>query len=192
MANLFDEAPEGQPESFVSGDYVTWKRSDIVSDYPTSDYSAQYIARGIDDNVNEFTITSTKQGTHFLFTANNSITGSILPADYAWQLEIIRDSDSARIVIDRGEFKVKADLDTSGIDSRSHSEIMLAKIESLLSGKADSDVAEYEIGGRSLKKLSFSELVDARNYYRAEVLREKQQSDVKNGRKGPSTIQVRF
>lgn len=192
MANLFDEAPEGQPESFVSGDYVTWKRSDIVSDYPTSDYSAQYIARGIDDNVNEFTITSTKQGTHFLFAATNSITGSILPADYAWQLEIIRDSDSARVVIDRGVFKVQADLDTSGIDSRSHSEIMLAKIESLLSGKADSDVAEYEIGGRSLKKLSFSELVDARNYYRAEVLREKQQNDVKNGRKGPSTIQVRF
>lgn len=192
MANLFDDAPEGQPESFVSGDYVSWKRSDVVSDYPTSLYTAQYVARGINDNVNEFTVSSTKQDTHFLFTANNTITGSILPAEYAWQLEIIRDSDSARVVVDRGVFKVAADLDTSGIDSRSHSEIMLAKIESLLSGKADSDVAEYEIGGRSLKKLAFGELVDARNYYRAEVLRENQLKEAKNGRKGPSTIQVRF
>lgn len=192
MANLFDDAPEGQPESFVSGDYVSWKRSDIVSDYPTSLYTAQYVARGINDNVNEFTVSSTKQDTHFLFAANNTITGSILPAEYAWQLEIIRDSDSARVVVDRGVFKVEADLDTSGIDSRSHSEIMLAKIESLLSGKADSDVAEYEIGGRSLKKLQFGELVDARNFYRAEVLREKQLKEAKNGRKGPSTIQVRF
>jgi hypothetical protein len=66
MANLFDEAPEGQPEFFIAGDYLTFKRSDIVSDYPTADYSAQYVCRGIDQKINEFSISSTKQTTHFL------------------------------------------------------------------------------------------------------------------------------
>lgn len=192
MANLFDDAPEGQPDSFVSGDYVAFKRSDIVTDYPTASYTAQYVARGIGDNLNEFAISSTKETTHFLFTSTSTATAGISAGEYAWQLEITRDSDSARIVIDRGRFTVQPDLDNSGVDSRSSSEIMLAKIESLLSGKADSDVAEYQIAGRQLKKMSFSELMEARNFYRAEVLREKQQEAVKNGRKGPSTIQVRF
>jgi len=192
MANLFDDAPEGLPESFVAGDYVAFKRSDLVNDYPTTLYSAQIVARGIDDRINEFYITATSESTHFLFSASNSTTASISSGNYAWQLEIIRDSDSARIVVDRGVIEVKGDLDASGTDPRSHSEIMLAKIESLLSGKADSDVAEYQIGGRSLKKLPFSELIEMRNFYRAEVLREKQVIDAKNGRKGPATIQVRF
>lgn len=192
MANLFDEAPEGQPEFFIAGDYLTFKRSDIVSDYPTADYSAQYVCRGIDQKINEFSISSTKQTTHFLFVAANAATSSIAAGNYAWQLEITRDSDGARIVVDTGSIEVRADLDVAGTDVRSHSEIMLSKIESLLSGKADSDVAEYQIGGRSLKKLGFSELIEARNFYRAEVLREKQQKEAKNGRKGPSTIQVRF
>lgn len=192
MANLFDDAPEGQPESFVTGDYVSFKRSDIARDYPTADYSATIYARGIDDNVNEFTITSTKEDGYFLFTADNTQTSTILPEEYNWQLEIVRDSDSARIVVDRGRIRVVTDLDTSGLDGRSHAAIMLQKINSLLQGKADSDVAEYEVGGRSLKKLGFMELVKARDYYRAEVLREQNAEDVKAGRQGPSTIKVRF
>ena len=192
MANLFDDAPVGQPDSFVSGDYVTFKRSDIAQDYPTASYSAQYVARAIDDSVNEFVITSTKEDTYFLFTATNAETTVILPGEYNWQLEITRDSDSARIVVERGRFAVLGDLDTSGVEQRSHAQIMLSKIESLLQGKADSDVAEYEVGGRSLKKLSWSELKMARNDYKAEVAREKAAEDIANGRKGPSTIQVRF
>jgi len=192
MANLFDDAPEGQPDSFTSGDFIQWKRSDVVSDYPTSLYSAQYVARGIDDNVNEFTVTSSKETDHFLFTATNAATQQILPGDYRWQLEVIRDSDSARIAVDRGIITVTADLDTSGIDSRSHSAILLSKIEAILEGKADNDVLEYEIGGRQLKKYAFSELIEARNFYRGEVLREQAQENAKNGRKGASTIQVRF
>ena len=69
---------------------------------------------------------------------------------------------------------------------------MQSKIESLLSGKADSDVANYSIAGRSLTKLTFEELRDARDFYRQEVLHENNELDLKNGRKGSSTIQVRF
>lgn len=192
MANLFDNAPEGQPDSFVTGDYVTFKRSDIVADYPTSLYSAQYIARGRRENVNEFTITSSKEDGHFLFTADNSVTSLILPEQYGWQLEITRDSDGARVVIDRGIFNVLPDYDTAGSDFRSHAEIMLTKIEAVLEGKADSDVMEYEINGRSLKKFSFRELRDIREEYKAEAAREKAVEDAKQGRAGPSTIKVRF
>ena len=69
---------------------------------------------------------------------------------------------------------------------------MVEKIESILAGKADSDVSSYSIAGRSLTKMSFTELLEARDYYRAEANKEKAASDAKNGRKGVSTIKVRF
>ena len=47
MANLFDaaNAPEGEPLEIVVGDFIQWKRSDLVADYPVDEYSAEYVAR---------------------------------------------------------------------------------------------------------------------------------------------------
>ena len=57
---------------------------------------------------------------------------------------------------------------------------MLEKIEAMLLGKADNDVAEYEIAGRQLKKYSFGELENLRKKYKAEVQAEKIQEDLAN------------
>ena len=195
MANAFDatNAPEGLPETIVVGDFVQWKRSDLVTDYPVDSYSANYVFRKKDGLV-EFQISSSPSSpsSHFLFSALNASTYAYEPGEYFWQLEIVRSSDSERVILSRGEIEVIADLDVSGTDIRSHSEIMLSKIESLLEGKADSDVSSYSIAGRSLTKMGFQELVDAKNYYKSEVLREKRLLDAKNGRSGASTVKVRF
>jgi hypothetical protein len=205
MANLFDaaNAPEGEPQEIVVGDFVQWKRSDLVTDYPTDTYTVRYIARISGGGDNEILITGTGQTSHYLFTVLNDDTGSgnnltvtgssnFAPGHYFYQLEVERNSDNERIIVDRGHFIVVPDLDVNQADPRSHAEIMLAKIESLLSGKADSDVASYSIAGRSLDKMKFEELVDARNFYKREVLQEMNEIDLKHGRKNSSTIQVRF
>jgi len=193
MANVFDatNAPEGEPLEIVAGDFVQWKISDIVADYPTDEYTLTYTAR-ISGQRDEFQITATAGADHYLVSATSSVTAAYAPGTYEWQQEIVRDSDSARHVLSRGQFKVIADLDIPGTDLRTHAEVMVEKIESILAGKAASDVSSYSIAGRSLTKMSFTELLDARDYYRAEVLREKAAEDAKNGRKGVSTIQVRF
>jgi len=193
MSNLFDatNAPEGEPLEIVAGDFIQWKVSDLVDDYPTDSYTLTYTAR-VSGARDEFQIVATGQSTHYLVTATSSASASYSPGIYQWQKEIVRDSDSARIVLGRGTFTVKADLDIAGSDIRSHAQIMVSKIESVLSGKADSDVSSYSIAGRSLTKMSFAELLESRDYYRAEAMREKAAEDAKNGRKGKSTIQVRF
>ena len=59
MANLFDadQAREGEPDQLVVGDFVQWKRSDLVTDYPLASYSVEYVARitagGSDENMIE-------------------------------------------------------------------------------------------------------------------------------------------
>ena len=193
MANLFDatNAPEGEPLEIVAGDFIQWKISDIVADYPTDEYTLTYTAR-ISGQRDEFQITATAGADHYLVTATSTATSSYAPGTYEWQQEIVRDSDSARHILSRGQFKVIGDLDIPGTDLRTHAEVMVSKIESILAGKADSDVSSYSIAGRSLTKMSFTELLDARDYYRSEAMREKSAEDAKNGRKGASTIQVRF
>jgi hypothetical protein len=111
---------------------------------------------------------------------------------YHFQLEIVRNSDSNRIVVDRGAFTAIVDLDSGGADPRTHAEKMLTKIEALLEGRADADVQSYSIAGRSLTKMTPDELVKWRNYYRSEVLLLKQKEDIKLGRRSPATVKVRF
>lgn len=191
MSNLFDatNAPEGEPLQIVAGDFVQWKVSNLVNDYPTDSYTLIYTAR-ISGARDEFQITATGETSYYLITASS--TSGYTPGNYDWQQEIVRNSDSARIVLKRGTWKVLADLDNAGTDLRSHAALMVSKIESILVGKADSDVSSYSIAGRSLSKMSFQELIEARDYYRAEYQKEKSVEDAKNGRKGVSTIKVRF
>ena len=194
MANAFDalNAPEGEPRKIVVGDFLQWKRSDLVSDYPTADYSVEYVARITGGGSNEIKVSATGQTTHYLISVSSTVSEDFDPGVYHWQLEVTRNSDSERIVADRGYFEAIPDLDVNQADPRSHAEIMLTKIESLLSGKADSDVTNYSIAGRSLTKMTFEELLNARNFYKAEVTRETNALDIKHGRKGASTIQARF
>lgn len=193
MANIFDatNAPETEPLEIVAGDFVQWKDSVLTADYPVASYSLVYVARSVVTN-DEFQVTATTNDGYYLLTILSATTAALPPGIYRWQKEIVKTSNSQRVVIKRGEFKVLADLDVAGIDSRSHSEIMLAKIESVLVGKADSDVQSYSVAGRSLTKMSFQELLDARNFYKSEVIREKAKEDAKNGRQGASTVKVRF
>lgn len=193
MANLFDtaNAVEGVPEELVVGDFFQFKVSTLSSDYPNNLYTMNFVARIATGNSSEISITATASGDDYLFTQASSVTASHDVGNYHYQLEVVRNSDSNRLVVDRGELDVKSDLDNN-VDPRGHAEIMLGKIESILEGKADSDVSSYSIAGRSLTKFSPEELLDWRNNYRKEVALHKREEAIKHGRKPKSTILMRF
>lgn len=197
MANLFDaiNSPEGEPSELVVGDFIQWKRSDLSEDYPTlSGYTAEYVARITSGSFDEIKIPQSASSTndYYLFTVGSSASSAFLPGIYRWQLEVVQTSSGNRIVVDSGSFSAIADMDNSQSDPRIHAEIMVAKIETILQGKADSDVASYSVAGRSLTKLSFQELLDAREYYKREVNNHKNKELLKRGKSGGATIKVRF
>jgi hypothetical protein len=194
MANLFDPAqsPTVEPETIVVGDYVQWRRVDLGSDYPNTEYTMSYVARITAGGNTEILLTGTAYQNDYLFTAASSVTANFVPGFYHWQLEAVRNSDSNRIVIDRGFFTAIPDLDVNGADPRTHAEIMLAKINSLLEGKADADVANYSVAGRSLTKLSFDELIKARDYYQEEYNKEVRAQRIQKKQATGTTIKVRF
>ena len=69
---------------------------------------------------------------------------------------------------------------------------MLDKIESILEGWADGDVAAYSINGRSLTKLDITDLLMWRDRYRADYLREVHRERSLNGTATGSTVVARF
>ncbi len=196
MANLFDatNAPEGEPLEIVPGDYLIWKKTAIAQDYPPASYTATYVARITGGGSSEVQVTGTSGGggAYYLFTVSSATSAGFTPGIYHWQLEIVQNSTSNRIVVERGEFTALADLDINGSDPRSHAQIMIAKIESILAGKADSDVSNYSIAGRSLTKMTFAELMDARDRYKAEYQREVIKDRVRRGKSSGATVKVRF
>lgn len=194
MANAFSaqNAPSTEPDSFVVGDFVQWKRTDLSSDYPNDQYTASYVSRDAKGGSHEFAVSGSASGDDYLFSILGSASSAFSGGRHRWQLEIVRNSDSERVVVDSGHWEIVVDLDDSNVDPRSHAEIMVDKIQSILEGKADSDVEEYSVQGRSLKKMSYQELLDARKYYKQEVRSEKLKEMVKRGKGSSATIEVTF
>jgi hypothetical protein len=194
MANLFDEsnAPEGEPLKIVVGDFVQWKKSSLAETYPPASYSAEYVARVASGQSSEIKIPAIERSGYYLFQATSAVSSSFDVGFYHWQLEITQTSSSNRIVIARGEFEAIADLDNNGADPRTHAEIMVGKIESLLQGRADKDVSSYSIQGRSIAKMSIVDLLQWRDYYRKEVVKERRENAIELGKPTKTTMKVRF
>jgi hypothetical protein len=194
MANLFDpdNAPEGEPLEVVVGDFIQWKRSDIAGDYPPASFSAEYVARITAGGSSEIIMPATEAGGTYLFTVSSADSADFTAGYYHWQLEVTETATGNRIVVDRGAFTAIVDLDVNNSDPRTHAEIMVAKIQSILEGKADSDVSSYSIAGRSLSKMTFDELMTARDNYRRELQQEIVKERIKRGKSSGSTVKVRF
>jgi len=193
MANLFntDNAPTTEPQQFAIGDFVQWKREDIVGDYPVATHSAEWVARLASGSSTEIKVAATEASTYYLFTISSTDSSAFTQGHYHWQLEITETATSNRIIIDTGTLDIDFDLDNN-VDPRSHAQVMIDKIESVLQGKADADVASYSINGRSLTKMSFTDLIDARNFYRQEYAKELQKERARQGDNTGATILVRF
>ena len=171
MANLFTDIPEKEPVTIYKGETIVWNRKDLT-DYPVGSYAMSWTARLESNGGTAFSATVTEVDDYYKFTLDNSATGGYTTGDYFWVLKVTQSSDSEELIIDTGKITVKDNYFGSTGDTRSHAKIMLDKIESILEGRADADVSSYSIQGRSLSKISINELLQWRDYYKAEYQKE--------------------
>lgn len=192
MANPLTDIPEEEPEELVIGDTFLWKRTDLGTDYPNSSYTAALYARLEGSGSTTFNISATNDGADYKFTKAAATTAGYTAGRYHWDLKLTRTSDSAVVTVDSGTFELIASKATSTADPRSHAKTMLDKIESILEGRADSDVSSYSIQGRSLTKIPVSELMTWRAKYKAEYASELKAEAAANGKGAGNTILYRF
>ena len=192
MANKFTDIPEKEPVSFYKGETVVWKRTDIGSDYDPSSHSMVWEASLESNGSTRFSATVTESGTEYTFTLDNSNTSGYTSGDYFWVLKVLQTSDSESLVIDSGKITVKDNFFATTGDTRSHAKVMLDKIESILEGRADADVSSYSIQGRSLSKISIAELLQWRDYYKAEYQKEVARFRTGNEEGSGRVVKVQF
>lgn len=195
MVNLFDQnnALTTEPTSVVIGTLVQWKRADLSDIYAPASYDLIYNIRLRNgDGVDKVVTATTATDGSFLVTLNANVTGAMIAGDYVWQAFISRKSDGAKVSVSQGNITLLSNLDQNGADNRSHAQIMVEKIQSLLEGRADKDVSSYSIQGRSLAKMSITDLMMWRDYYRKEVAKEKQDALIAAGKSSGATVKVRF
>ena len=191
MANLFTSIPEKEPVTIYKGETVVWNRKDLT-DYPVGSYAMSWSARLESNGGTAFTATGTEVDDYYKFTLDNSATGGYTIGDYFWVLKVTQSSDSEELIIDSGKITVKDNYFGSTGDTRSHAKIMLDKIESILEGRADADVSSYSIQGRSLSKISINELLQWRDYYKAEYQKEIAKFRRDNNEGSGRVIKVQF
>jgi|TARA_A100001391_G_C5049886_1_gene273128 hypothetical protein len=193
MANLFEaaNAPTEVPKEIVVGDFVLFKNTTLGTDYDNSTHTLRFVAKSLNSTNTEISATASASDDDYLFTLGVNTTQTYTPGIYRYQLEMLRNSDSARRVVETGELKIIGDLDEIA-DPRSHAELMLDKIEAVMENRADGDLSSYSIAGRSITKMSPEELRAHRDYYRSEAKTEQRKRDIKNGRKTSSSPLMRF
>ena len=187
MADPFDTGnlPTTEPESVVAGSFIAWQRTlDLDSTLYSVAYRLTPTAGGAAVTLAGVAVDG---GAAWKFTALSAVTAAWPDGDYRWDIIVTRLSDSETALTETGVLRVFA----STADRRTHAEVMLAKIESLLAGRADSDVDNYSIKNRSISKMPVKDLIEWRDYYRAEVARTGGSSSA-GGRPKNNTVRVRW
>lgn len=192
MANRLTTIQNYIPYEFYAGDTVIWQIENLNTDYSNSTHTLTYKFRLENNGSTTFSVDATADGNNYKITLGASTTASITEGKYNFISYVTRTSDNARVTVDRGMIEVKPNLASSTSETRSHAKKMLDLIESLLEGKATKDVSSYSIAGRSLNKMGVSELLEWRNYYKAEYNREisKQRNENEDG--SGNTIKISF
>ena len=193
MANLFDSSnyPETEPAQFTAGDRITWKRTDLGTDYAPASYSLKYSARLENSGATEIEITASESGSDYIVEVGQSTSASFKAGVYHWQAYITRTSDSERVTVDSGTWEVLANRDVNASDPRNHVKRVLDSIEAVIEGRATRDQENYSIQGRSLSRTPIPDLLILRDRYKAEYVREQRAERIKNNLGHSGIIKVR-
>lgn len=192
MANAFETVPETEPTAIIAGDFTTWKRTDLGTDYPPASYVLSYKARLEGSGSTVITITATTSGSNYLVSLASATTAAYTVGVYHWQAYITRNSDSARVTLDEGTFVVEANRSTATTDPRSHAKIVLDNIEAVIRNRATQDQMAYTIQGRSLSRTPIADLLLLRDRFKAEYQRELDAERLANGLPSRRKILTRF
>jgi len=126
------------------------------------------------------------------------------PSTQAWQVglyhwaEFVEKSGADdRVTLRRGTMLLEiaygsGAVTSTGMDLRSWARISLENIEAVLQTKASRDQKQYQIAGRSLERYDFAELVQIRNWLRAEVDAEDALEAIASGQTDVGDVLVEF
>ena len=180
--------PLQEPDRLVIGDTAKWRVQEV--DYPPATWTITYALVSPDAQI-EITGTDNSDGTH-LITAAMATTAAWTAGSYFYQ--VYATSATERFMLREGYMEIVANFadQSAGFDARSHVKKTLDALEAVLLGKASKDQMGYSINGRSLQRMSPTELrtwrADYRQQWKQERAEMRASRDLASGRK----VKARF
>ena len=193
MSNKFDSTnyPTEVPDELQLGDFWAWKKDNLATDYPTADYSLSYEFNLIDGaTASNFTLTATESNDEYIISTSD--TGSYTKGEYNWVSYITRTSDSARVKIAEGYIEIQDNYATTSASVRSHAKIVLDAVKAVIENRATMDQSSMSIAGRSLSRMSISELYELKDRAQRDYNAEVKKAAIKNGKSSGTTILTKF
>ena len=170
------DVPEIEPEELVAGE--TWRWNKILADYPASTWTLSYVFL-LQSGTTSFTITTSSDGDTHVISVVAATTAAYTAGDYYWQAYVTDGTN--KYLADRGAMTVLPDFGSETSDPRTHERIVLDALEACIENRATDDVLEMTMpNGKSLKVMSWDELIKARKYYRRLVSAQERSVDDPN------------
>jgi hypothetical protein len=193
MQNLFDIAnfPDGEPSELVAGSHWGWTRSDITAAYPTAEYTLKYRINLQSGLFSSWTIAAAKTGAVHVIDQAKAATSGFTAGDYQWQAVLVRDSDSAEVVVDTGMLVISAEF-TNGVDTRTFAVKALGAIQATLLGNASNAQQEFTISGKTVISRSYTEMLKLEEVFIKRVNAEKNAIERKAGRPVKSRVLIKM
>ncbi len=184
------ETPTNEPTEIRAGDSVAWERE--LEDYSAADgWALKYrllwaVGTAVD-------ITSTGSGTLHSVILTSATTATFVAGTATLVAYVEKGSGAAleRRTLESNVIKVLPNLTIAPThDGRTGNQIALEAARAALASymaKGQLHVAEYDVGGRTMKFRSAAEITDLIRYYEAEVKRETREA---NGVRGNRILAV--
>ena len=161
--------------SLIQGDF--WNFIVSLYNYDSSLYTLTYTFKKL--GADTITINATSINGSFTFSVASATTAAYIPGLYYVVASIVETATGNKTTLGQTEIQIKPDMSTFNGDPRTPYKIALDDVEAALASGASSDVQEYTIGGRSVKK-NRAGLIDLRNFYLARVRAEDGKSTIGN------------
>lgn len=136
--------------------------------------------------------TSTANGSSHLFSINYLTTQDWVKGDYTGEIRAV--NGSQRFTVWTGYLEILPDLNLEdpNYDARTHARKMLDLVESVLENRASKAILSTTIAGQSISRYSPEQLLNLRDFYRAEVAAEEKQALLDAGQNASNQVKIRF
>lgn len=174
------------PTRLICGDSIQLSLDDLGQAYPASDgwqvsLALSPLAGGVPVVVNA----TGGSGSPWLVTLTSTASAALNPGQFGWAIRAIKDGIRDTPLL--GKIVVLADPAATNADQRSQAQRVLDAIDAVIENRASAtDLKVTFADGRSIERLSHSELLAMRKDYAARVARENASS------RGPVRILARL
>jgi len=144
------------PDRLVAGDLWAWTRT--LADYPASAWTLTYYFRGPE----AFSAAASPSGDDHAISIPATTTADYAAGQYRWLARVV--NGSSIYTIESGLVVVDPNLAKTGIEYRGYWQRVRDALQAVIENRATTDQLSMTIGGRSLSRMSWDEILKAHDY----------------------------